>query len=66
MKKKKERKYNRTDDVDKFLLFAGFFVPYYWLLRYVRRNYFKGIITETEANDILVNYIIGGKKIKNE
>ena len=38
---------------DKFLFLCGFYVPYYWLLRGVRKQYIKGNLTRKEVYGML-------------
>ena len=38
---------------DKFLLLCGFYVPYYWVLRAVRKEYLNGNITKEEGLKLL-------------
>jgi len=44
---------NGIDWTDKFLFLCGIYVHWYWLLREVRKEYFKGNLTNKKALDIL-------------
>ena len=48
----------KIDWEDKFLFMCGFYVPYYWWLRAVRKEYIKGNLTKREAMKMLKG---GGK-----
>ena len=38
---------------DKFLFLCGFYVPYYWVLRGIRKEVINGNLTKKEAYKIL-------------